>query len=94
MRQRPHDRHHPSTSTLTDRGRTSSCSKQRGARARQSAETARHVIDRELESVATDRIGHQQRDSHWLSINLARQAIVALFEIREDSREQVMKIDV
>lgn len=32
--------------------------------------------------------------SYWLSINLARQAIVALFEIREDSREQVMKIDV
>jgi hypothetical protein len=32
--------------------------------------------------------------SRWLSINLARQAIVALFEIREDSREQVMKVDV
>lgn len=54
-----------------------------------------YAIDRELESVAlTDRTGRRQRGSHWLSINLARQAIVALFEIREDSREQVMKVDV
>jgi hypothetical protein len=31
---------------------------------------------------------------HWLAINLARQAGVASFEIHENSREQVMKIDV